>query len=102
MSEPEKPTQFMVDMPNLELALDASDIAKLKRSQVIDLITEVDDAMGDWTLTLLLYHHFKREAGRALDHVPDLVATSEDDLWERLEAEEAGGVDGLETEKEAA
>jgi hypothetical protein len=89
MSEPEKPTQFMVDMPNLEIAVGASDIAKLRRSQIVDLITEVDDEVGDWTLTLLLYHHFKREAARALDSVPHKVAESEDQLWTDLEAEEA-------------
>jgi hypothetical protein len=88
MAELEKPTQFMVDMPNLEIAFDATDIARLKRSQIIDLITQVDDEVGDWTLTLLLHHHFKREAARALDAVPQQVSMSEDELWDELEREE--------------
>lgn len=91
MSEPEGPTQFMVDMPNLELAFDATDIARLRRSEVIDLIREVDDELGDGTTTLLLYHHFRSrfEAIAAGGH-PDCFL-SEEALWERLEDEEARG-----------
>lgn len=99
MSEPEKPTQFMVDMPNLEIAFDATDIARLRRSQIIDLITEVDDAVGDWTLTLLLHHHFTREAMAALVAVPELASKSEDELWQLISDEEAAEDS---SEKEAA
>lgn len=88
MSEPEKPTQFMVDMPNLELALDATDIARLKRSEVIDLITETDRAVGDWTVTLLLYHYFKAEFEQAKRHAPIDAGKTEAELWEQLRHEE--------------
>lgn len=46
--------------------IDAADIAaKLNRQQVLQLIKELDDAVGSWPVTLLLANHFQTEAGRA-------------------------------------
>ncbi len=92
MDEHKLPTEFKVDLPNLEVAISADDIFRcLTPTQVLKLIIELDDAVGDWTMTTLLYHHFSREFGYAQKSVPDLTVKTEEQLLEDLAAEGPNG-----------
>lgn len=86
------PTQFKVDVPNVEISLDAGDMAKgMRPTDVVNLVIELDAEVGEWEATLLLYHYFKGqyELAKSTGAVPDLVDAPEDQLWDSLAASES-------------
>lgn len=95
-----EPTQFKVDIPNVEISLDAGDVARaMSPSDVVNLVIELDAEVGEWEATLLLYHYFKGqyELAKATGAVPHLVDATEDVLWDSLFTEQAMQVpDGTE------
>lgn len=79
-----------------DIEFDSEDIAtKLAPLQVADLIIELDNEVGDWEHSLLLYHHFAAQYEVAKAHAPDLAAMTPDQLRESMsktdeEASDAG------------
>lgn len=76
----------------VDITFDASDIAsQLDTLQIAELITELDDEVGDWEHTLLLYHHFAAQYEVAKSVAPELAALTADELRARLALGEEHG-----------
>lgn len=94
MADQEKEAE-LEELTSVRLTLgfnvDARDIAsKTDARQVIKLITELDDELGEWAATILLARHFEQQLKLASQAVPELVAASDEFLLVVLEDETEG------------
>ena len=79
------PTQFKVEVPSVEINLDASDLAlRMPSADLANLLIEIDAEVGQWEFTLIMYRYFKGQFDLAKVQVPHLVETSEAELWREL------------------
>lgn len=71
---------------SVDIEFDAKDVIQnLRPLQVADLIMELDDEVGDWEHTLLLYHYFAAQFEIAKSKVPELAAMSQDELRDLMQ-----------------
>lgn len=88
MDDTEK-TGFMIDLPPIEVEVNAADIASsLDLAEIHELVIDLDDEVSQWELTLLLYHHFRRRYEEAVRSLPGLAVLSEGELMDRLDGTE--------------
>jgi len=92
MSETDKDTQAIAATLNrkqefklttgVEIAFDASDVVdNIGLTGALNLVTDLDEEIGEWEFTLLLYHYFKRQHEVALKEVPELAVMGEASLY---------------------
>ena len=73
----------------VDVQFDADDIAKnLTPVQCAQLVIQLDDEVGSWEHTLLLYHHFKEQYDIALKEEPELAQMSVEELRGQMERDE--------------
>lgn len=73
----------------VDVEFDADDVKRnLTPLQSVDLIVEIDDEVGEWEHTLLLYHHFAEQFKLAKEHAPDLASMTPEQLREEMKKNE--------------
>ena len=78
-------TKFEVKM---RFKMDAADVVQnLQPEEVLDLISEMDNEVGLWAHTLLLYRHFLKQFEVAKEKCPELVELTDDQLLLELHGE---------------
>lgn len=73
----------------LGIKLDAEKIAKQATpEQVFELVKELDNEVGLWALTILLYRYFEAQMSLARTHAPELVDLSDEELLAEFSEED--------------
>lgn len=78
-------TEFTLECA-VDVKFDASDVSSnLTALESVDLVIEIDEEVGKWEATELMYRYFKEQHELMLKEFPDLAAATVDELEAMLD-----------------
>lgn len=85
------PTRFVLEV-NVDVSFDADDIVKdLRLNQLVALIKEIDEEVGQWEFSELLARHFIGQQILAAQHAPMIQTLSDSELIAELNSLDVEG-----------